>query len=92
MLEDEKKRLVRGVIKSDDRSQGPAEIKAPMPGLIIKNFVKENQHVKKGDGLVIIEAMKMENELRAKADGIVKKVLVKEGDSVDKGETLITIK
>jgi len=91
-LEDEKTRLIRRLIKSDDKPQGLTEIKAPMPGLIINLFVKENQPVKKGDGLVIIEAMKMENEIQASADGTVKKIIVNEGDSVDKGAVLIVMK
>ncbi len=91
-LEDEKTRLIRRLIKSDDKPQGLTEIKAPMPGLIINLFVKENQPVKKGDGLVIIEAMKMENEIQANVDGTVKKILVNEGDSIDKGAVLIVMK
>ena len=91
-LEDEKTRLIRRLIKSDDRPHGLTEIKAPMPGLIMNFFVKENQRVKKGDGLVIIEAMKMENEIQANVDGTVKKILVNEGDSIDKGAVLIVMK
>ena len=91
-LEDEKAHIIRGLIKSDEKPQELTEIKAPMPGLIIKLFAKENQLVKKGDGLVIIEAMKMENEIRANSDGAVMEVLVNEGDSVDKGTVLILMK
>jgi len=91
-LEDEKAHLIHGLIKSDEKPQGLTEIKAPMPGLIVKLFAKETQLVKKGDGLVIIEAMKMENEIRANGDGAVKKILVNEGDSVSKGAVLILIK
>ena len=91
-LEDEKAHFIRGLIKSDAKPQRLSEIKAPMPGLIVKLFVKENQPVKKGDGLVIIEAMKMENEIRANGDGTVKKILLNEGDSVDKGAVLIIMK
>jgi len=91
-LEDEKTRFIRGLIKSDTTPQRLTEIKAPMPGLIIKLFVKENQPVKKGNGLVIIEAMKMENEIRANRDGTVGKILINEGDSVDKGAVLIIMK
>ncbi len=91
-LEDEKAHFIRGLIKSDAKPQRLTEIKAPMPGLIVKLFVKENQPVKKGDGLVIIEAMKMENEIRANGDGTVKKILLNEGDSVDKGTVLIIMK
>jgi len=91
-LEDEKAHFIRGLIKSDAKPQRLTEIKAPMPGLIVKLFVKENQPVKKGDGLVIIEAMKMENEIRANGAGTVKKILLNEGDSVDKGAVLVIMK
>ena len=91
-LEDERAHFIRGLIKSDTKPRGPTAIKAPMPGLIIKLFAEENQPVKKGDALVIIEAMKMENEIRANGDGAVKKILVNEGDSVSKGAVLILIK
>jgi len=91
-LEDKKAHLIRGFIKADQKPRGLTEITAPMPGRITRLFAKENQLVKKGDGLVIIEAMKMENEIRANGDGTVREVLVNEGDSVDKDAVLILMK
>ncbi len=90
-LEDERSRLLRKLIKTDEKPKGQIEIKAPMPGLIVKLEVKEGQEIHKGDGLVIIEAMKMENEIRAHTDGIVKKILKKEKQSVDKDAVLMIV-
>jgi len=64
-------------------------IKAPMPGLVLSILVEEGKEVKKGDPLIILEAMKMENILKSPADGIVKKVAVKKGVPVEKNQLLI---
>ena len=64
-------------------------IKAPMPGLIIDLRVKEGDHVKAGDPLLILEAMKMENVIKAAGDSIVKSLKVKKGESVEKNQVLI---
>lgn len=66
-------------------------IKSPIPGLIFDVLVTEGQPVEQGDILVIVEAMKMENELRAPREGVVKATFVVPGDSVDKGQPLITL-
>jgi len=66
-----------------------AEIKAPMPGLVLKVLVEENAEVKKGDNLLVLEAMKMENILKSSADGLVKKIMIKQGDKVEKNQILI---
>jgi pyruvate carboxylase subunit B len=62
-----------------------------MPGLVLKVEVEVGQAVKAGQGVVIVEAMKMENELKAPADGVVAKILVQERQTVDKGATLIVL-
>lgn len=67
------------------------EVRAPMPGLVLAVMVEPGQEVKVGDGLVVLEAMKMENELRAGADGIVKRVTVTVGDAVGKDDLLIEV-
>lgn len=65
------------------------EIKAPMPGLILHIHVDEGTTVKKGDPIMILEAMKMENILKSPGDGIIKIVKVKTGNSVEKNQILI---
>jgi biotin carboxyl carrier protein len=66
-------------------------IKAPMPGLIVDVVVKEGDEVKTGQGLLIVEAMKMQNEMKTSRDGIIKKIVVKKGQTVNSGDTLIVI-
>ena len=70
---------------------GEANVISPMPGLIIEVPVEAGQLIKKGDQVIILESMKMENELRAPRDGIIKKVWVAKGASVEKNEILVTI-
>jgi len=70
---------------------GEAVIRSPMPGLIIAVPVEEGQVVSKGDQIVILESMKMENELRSPRDGVVKRVHVTPGESVEKNQPLATI-
>jgi biotin carboxyl carrier protein len=67
------------------------DIKAPMPGLVLKVLVTEGQEFKKGDNLLVLEAMKMENILKAPTDGIVKSIKIKPGDKVDKNEVLLLL-
>ncbi len=66
-----------------------SEIKAPMPGMVLKVFVNEGMEIKKGDNLFILEAMKMENIIKSPADVIVKTVKIKPGDKVEKGQVLM---
>jgi len=65
------------------------DIKAPMPGIVLEVSVKVGQEVKKGDKLIVLEAMKMENILKSPSDGIVKACTVKKGASVEKNQVLI---
>lgn len=69
-----------------------SEIKAPMPGLIHSIKVEEGQAVAKGDPILILEAMKMENMIKAPADVTIGKIHIKQGQSVDKGMLLISLK
>jgi biotin carboxyl carrier protein len=70
---------------------GPQEILAPMPGRIVKILVAENQQVRDGEGLLVIEAMKMQNELRAPRAGSVEKIYVREGSGVESGFKLLRL-
>ena len=65
------------------------DIKAPMPGMVFKILVEEGQEIKKGDPLIVLEAMKMENVLKSPTDGIIKKIAVKTGVAVEKNQILI---
>ncbi len=74
----------------DIKARSKAEtVKAPMPGMVLKILVAPGQAVKKGDGLLILEAMKMENVLKASEDGTVKAIKVAERTAVEKGAILI---
>jgi biotin carboxyl carrier protein len=77
---------------SDLNSNKISDIKAPMPGLVLKVLVNEGDEVKKGDSLFILEAMKMENIIKAPADAVVKAIKVKPTDKVEKGQLIILFK
>lgn len=68
-----------------------SEIRAPMPGLVVKILVKKGDAVKKGGTLAILEAMKMENEIRTAQDAEVADILVQSGDIVEKGQIIFTL-
>ena len=70
---------------------GPQRVLAPMPGKVVRILVKPGDEVKARQGLVVVEAMKMENELRAARDGRVRDVAVREGQSVDAGAVLMVV-
>ncbi|HMV22904.1 MAG TPA: acetyl-CoA carboxylase biotin carboxyl carrier protein subunit [Saprospiraceae bacterium] len=67
------------------------EIKAPMPGLVIDVLVTPGQTIQKGDSLLILEAMKMENVLKAAGDGVIDQICVSKGDAVEKNHIMITL-
>lgn len=64
-------------------------VKAPMPGLVLDILVETGQEVKKGDNLLILEAMKMENIIKASGNGVVKNILIQKKDAVEKNQLLI---
>lgn len=72
-------------------SQKTGHLKAPMPGLVVDVPVTEGQTIAKGDTLLVLEAMKMENALKAAADATVKKILVNKGQAVEKNTVLIEL-
>ncbi len=88
---DERRRAIRSLTGSVSASHGPVEVKAPMPGLVINVEVNRDDRIQRGQGLVVIEAMKMENELKASVDGRVTEVRIAAGQAVDKGQTLLVI-
>ena len=86
---DERTRAIRDITAESSKSTGPASLVAPMPGLIVRVNVSPGDAVQAGQGLVVMEAMKMENELRAPAAGTVKTVMVEPGKAVEKGTVLV---
>lgn len=86
---DERTRHIRSLTGGAGARSGPASLKAPMPGLVLRVLVTAGQEVQLGQGLVVLEAMKMENELRATVAGRIKSVLVEPGAAVDKGKVLL---
>ena len=86
---DERTRAIRDLSAASTGPVGPAPVRAPMPGLVVRVNVKVGDAVQAGQGLVVMEAMKMENELRATAAGTVRSVEVTPGTAVEKGALLV---
>src|SRR5947209_4549394 len=89
-LVDERRMLVGGT-QSGVQLQGRQKVSVPMPGKVVAVLVSEGDKVEKGQGLVIVEAMKMENEVRSPIAGEVKEIKVKTGDAVEGGAVLLIV-
>jgi biotin carboxyl carrier protein len=83
--------VYRGFKPSGLSNANAGELKTDMPGKIVKVLTTEGAVVNQGDTLLILEAMKMENEIKAGVDGVVKSVFVKEGQTVEAGHLMIEI-
>ena len=90
VLTDQEARLAAALGKSTSGS-GSGSLSAPMPGRVVKVLVREGEPIEHGAPAIIIEAMKMENELHAPSSGIVRSVAVTEGDTVEAGQILCEI-
>lgn len=90
-ISDEYEQLVEKLGLSADLEDSVKDIIAPMPGLIINVLVEAGQEINKGDQLIILEAMKMENVIKSPGSGVVKSIEVNEGVAVEKGQMLITL-
>jgi biotin carboxyl carrier protein len=88
---DERTRAIRALTGHAAGPQGPKPVRAPMPGMIVRAEVVAGDVVRAGQGVIVMEAMKMENELRAEADGVVARVLVQPGQAVEKGAILVEL-
>ena len=86
---DERTQAIRALTTRTGATQGPRPIRAPMPGMVTRVDVEPGEKVHAGQGVVIIEAMKMENELKAEASGVVARVVVSAGTAVEKGAVLV---
>jgi biotin carboxyl carrier protein len=82
---------VAAAAKGRGPAAGPATVRAPIPGRVARVMVKAGESVTAGKGLVVLEAMKMENEIKAPRDGVVKSVGCTEGAAVESGQTLIVL-
>jgi len=89
--EDERTRTIRDMTGAVEGHTGPQPIRAPMPGLVVKLEVEEGDTVEAGQGVVIVEAMKMENELKAESAGVVSCIHVASGEAVEQDQVLIDL-
>ena len=86
---DERTRAIRAMTAKTAGPRGPRPVRAPMPGLVVRMLVTAGERVSAGQGVAIVEAMKMENELKADAEGVVARILVAAGQAVEKGAVMI---
>jgi biotin carboxyl carrier protein len=91
VVEDERERLLRSAVADAEGQVSELILKAPMPGLVVAVQVSEGQQVQKGDVLVILESMKMQNELKAPRAGAVTRIKVQPGDSLEQKQAILTI-
>ncbi|HLO14590.1 MAG TPA: biotin/lipoyl-containing protein [Anaerolineales bacterium] len=90
-VEDEREKRLRSAAGGGVAETGEFHLKAPMPGLVVAISVEEGQAVKRGQVLVILESMKMQNELKSPRDGMVGRVRVKAGETVEQKQTLLSV-
>ncbi len=90
-VKDQYDELLKNLGMDNLNSSKLKEIKAPMPGLVLNILVKEGDFVKKGENLLVLEAMKMENMIKAPADLKILKILIKSGDKLDKNQVIISL-
>ncbi len=90
-VEDERERRLRAALGSHVAERDEYHLHAPMPGLVVSIPVREGQHVEKGDVLLVLESMKMQNELKSPRPGSVARLRVKVGDRVELRQTLLSV-
>ena len=91
VVEDERERRLRMAAGQTSTQKGKYTLLAPMPGLVIDIQVKVGDEVKEGQVLLILESMKMQNELKAPRDGKIAQIQAKDGDNVERKETLLVL-
>jgi biotin carboxyl carrier protein len=91
VVEDEREKRLRAAAGGRVADRGDFHLKAPMPGLVVSIPVGEGQEIQKGEVLLILESMKMQNELKAPRSGRVARLRVKVGDSVEQRQTLLSV-
>lgn len=90
-VEDEREKLLRVASQGEVGERSEFTLKAPMPGLVISVLVAEGQAIQKGEVLLILESMKMQNELKATRAGTITRVRVQPGETVEQHQGLLTI-
>ena len=90
-VEDEREKRLRSTAGGGVAETGEFHLRAPMPGLVVAIPVAEGQAVKKGQVLLILESMKMQNELKSPRDGTMGRVRVKAGETVEQKQTLLSV-
>lgn len=91
IVEDEREKRLRAASGGRIADRGEYHLKSPMPGLIVTVPVNEGQQIEKGDVLIILESMKMQNELKSPRAGTISRLRVKPGDSVEQRQTLLSV-
>lgn len=91
VVQDEQYRHLKAAC-SGRESRGIRTVTAPMPGKVVRHLVRPGDHVKAGDGVIVVEAMKMENELLSPATGVVQEIRTAEGSAVAGGDVLVLIR
>jgi biotin carboxyl carrier protein len=91
VVEDEREKRLRAAAGGSVSEAGEFHLKAPMPGMVVSIPVEEGQPIEKGDVLLILESMKMQNELKAPRGGTVGRIRVKSGESVEQRQTLLSV-
>lgn len=91
LVEDEREKRLRAAMGGAASDQGEFHLKAPMPGLVVAVPVSAGQTVQKGDVLIVLESMKMQNELKSPRAGTVTRLKVAPGDRVEKKDTLLNV-
>ena len=89
-IEGARKRAMQAALRPP-QAEGKTTVRSPMPGKVVKVLARAGDAVKSGQGLIVVEAMKMENELRAPRDGKIAQVMVAEGQAVEASQALATI-
>ncbi len=90
-VDDERQLRLRQTSGPQITDRGEFHLKSPMPGLIISVNVREGQEVSRGDRLITLESMKMQNELKSPTDGIIRSLRIKSGDNVEQNQVLLTV-
>jgi biotin carboxyl carrier protein len=91
VVEDEREKRLRTSFGSGPTRSDEYYLKAPMPGLVVSIPVTESQTISQGDVLVILESMKMQNELKSPRDGVISRIRIQEGDNVERKQTLLSV-